>query len=452
MKTTITKAAIIGLCLQMMVFPGNVHETRANDRGSGGERFIPNTFFGTTTHVNREDRGGMQLLKWLNIRTVRLDFPLHVLAAQDGGHHFSGNFITESADLGAKLGLDQMALIGRPPSWMAGTHSRVFPNDQSVKAFEAFMYALANKYKGKVTNWEGPNEEHMPHWKERYVIMLKAFYQGVKRADPRNRVVLGTFDTSEVHSLDVAYRYGIKGHFDVLNTHPYTWPRLPEEGGYVRKIEELREVMKKHGDDKPIYVSEIGWNGVEPSMLEYLRSKYPMHKARSTTEEDQARALARLYLVSATIPSVERVYVFGLGNLSHGSAPYGRESESELDYLALCGSWVGGVRPKPAFFSLRTVIKTIGETTYKGRIDMGSRIWALVFQRDSKAIVALWSLDDGVTMVLEDASMIDSIISMVGTPMPVSDRLPLSGRPIYLHVPVEALDRVKKQIREAKLP
>ena len=455
MKTGIIRTVIMSLCLQMIVLSDYVPQASAAPKPAGadrrGERFIPNTFFGVTTHINSEQRGCLKMLKLLNIRTVRLDFPLRVVAAEDGGHHFSGNFVTDSADLGASLNLDQMALIGRPPAWMAARTSRVFPNDQSVEAFEEFMYALATHYKGKITNWEGPNEEHMPNWGPRYVTMLKALYRGIKRADPKNVVILGTFDTSESASLDEAYRHGIKGYFDVLNTHPYTWPKLPEEGGYLDRIEELREVMKKYGDDKPIWVTEIGWNGVEPSMLEHLRSKYPIHKARSITEEDQARALARLYLISTSIPSVERVYFFGLGHTDGSSADYGEESESELEYMSLYQRWAGGVRPKPAFFSLRTVIKMIGETNYKGRIEVGSRIWALKFQRASEAIVAIWSLDEDVTMTLKDTSVIQSITSMVGTPMLVSDELRLSGRPIYLKVAAKNLAQLEKEIQGAKL-
>ena len=150
--------------------------------------------------------------------------------------------------------------------------------------------------------------------------MLQAFYRGVKRADPNNIVVVGTFDTSESGGLQTAYQHGIKDYFDVLNTHPYTWRDLPEEGGYVGKIEAVRNVMNQYGDDKPIWVTEIGWNGVEfstydgTSMLKYLCQTYPLHNARSTSEEDQARAYARLYLVSTSVPAVERVYFFGMGD------------------------------------------------------------------------------------------------------------------------------------------
>ena len=321
-------------------------------------------------------------------------------------------------------------------------------HDQSIKAFEAFMYALATHYKGKIRNWEGPNEEHMADWGPRYGIMQKTFYRAVKRADPENVVILGTFDTVEAASLDEAYQYGIKGYFDVMNTHPYTWPKLPEEGGYIDKINALRDVMKKYGDDKPIWVSEIGWSGVAPSMLEYLRSKYPMHRARSISEEDQARALARLYLVSATMPFVERVYMFNMGK----GKDHTKESADEIAYMPVFSDWAGGMtRPKPAFFSLKTVIEMLNESTYREKIDVGSRVWAPVFERGSEGIVALWSLDDDVTMALADASKITGIISMAGSQMLVGETLHLSGSPIYLKTRAKDLDQLKTHIREAVL-
>ncbi len=127
---------MVSMCLEMIVLSGHVPQANAVPNPAGadqrGERFIPNTFFGVTTHVNRE--GSMRGIKWLNMRTVRLDFPMRILQAADGGHQFSGNFVTDSADLGAKLNLDQMALIGHVP--------RTFPDDQSVKAFEENIEAF----------------------------------------------------------------------------------------------------------------------------------------------------------------------------------------------------------------------------------------------------------------------------------------------------------------------
>ena len=128
----------------------------------------------------------------------------------------------------------------------------------------------------------------MAVWRERFVPFLRAYYRGVKRADPQNKVVLCGFAGVEHLHLDAVYRLGGKDFFDILGAHPYTRPAMPEDGGYLERIRAIREVMVKYGDRKPLWVDEIGWNGVEPSMLEYLRTKFDGHRSCAVTEEDQA--------------------------------------------------------------------------------------------------------------------------------------------------------------------
>ncbi len=171
-------------------------------------------------------------------------------------------------------------------------------------------------------------------------------------------------------------------------------------------------------------------------------------------EEDQARAYARLYLVSTSVPAVERVYFFGMGDLVMNGPLWGQPCHDEVNYMELVGRSEDNtqLRPKPALDSLRTVVKMISETTYKGRIELdSSQIWALKYQRDSEAIVALWSLDEDVTLPLQDASVIESVTSMVGDPILLSDdELQLSGRPIYVKVAAENLASLQGQL--APLP
>ena len=79
-RDPVTTVTVI-LCLQMMVLSGYVPQA------SGAQRddwFIPDTFFGSTTHVNRETTGAMELLGDLNMRTVRVNFPLSALAPAGG--------------------------------------------------------------------------------------------------------------------------------------------------------------------------------------------------------------------------------------------------------------------------------------------------------------------------------------------------------------------------------
>jgi len=412
-----------------------------------GSRFIPNSFFGTTTHVNGEP--AIELLDDLRVPNVRVDFAWVGLEPAPGQYNFpSDSWIIESADLGVKHGLDQLVVLTRPPQWAVGENG-TFPNDESVQALEECMYQIAARYKGKIRHWQAMNEPNMAVWGERYIVFLKAFHDGVKRADPANQVVLCGFAGVEHTHLDAVYRLGGKDYFDIIASHAYTRPRLPEGGGYLEKIRAMHDVMTKYGDRKPLWVTEIGWNGVEPSMLEYLREKYPGHRSYAVTEEEQARGLARLYLLSATVPWVERVYFFHL----HQESPYTEVMEPVDYYMGLFTPWRdGNVRPKDAYFAVKTVVQVLSEATYKERLDLGARVWGLVFERGGEATVALWSLDDGVTMTLGDASMIRSATSMVGTPVLVRDgQLPLSGRPIYVTTDSASVERLKSEIEAAEV-
>ncbi|MBN2293784.1 MAG: hypothetical protein JXM70_15255, partial [Pirellulales bacterium] len=409
-----------------------------------GPRTIPDTFFGTTTHVNNEDMAG--LLKDLQVPCVRIDFPWAGLEPGPGQYNMDPNlWILKSADLGVKHALDQLVVLTTPPAWAVGEDG-TYPNKKSEKALEDFMFQIASKYKGKIRHWQASNEPNIAIWRERFIAFLKAYHRGVKRADPQNKVVLCGFAGVEHEHLDAVYRLGGKPYFDILGAHSYTRPAMPESG-YTMRLKAIRDVMRKYGDDKPVWVDEIGWNGVEPSMLSYLRSKFDYHRQYSGTEEEQARYLARVYLISATIPWVERVYFFHL----HQEAAYTEVSANADHYMGLFTPWRDGqIRPKDAYFAVKQVIKVLRGSAFKERIETPTRIWALHFERGDEAIVALWSLDDGNAMILGDTSMITAVESMVGTPVLVEKGLlPLGGRPIYLKAALKDVEKLKEQIRKA---
>ncbi|MBN2311998.1 MAG: hypothetical protein JXR94_23675 [Candidatus Hydrogenedentes bacterium] len=424
---------------------GDADSSAAWDAMLNRERFIPNTFFGTTTHVNNEFAN--RLLDDLNMHAVRIDFRYEGLEPAPGQYSFAPDmWMIRSADLGLEAGLDQLVVLTAPPKWIQ-TEKGTFPSDEHIAVFEEFVYQIASKYKGTIRYWQAMNEPNMGLWKARFIVFLKAFHSGVKRADPANQVVLcGLAGIAPAH-LDAIYRLGGKEYFDVLAAHAYTRPALPEDGDYIGKIRALHDVMVKYGDAKPLWVTEVGWNGVEPCMLPYLRSTSADHRNLSCSEEDQARGLARVYLISATIPWIERVYFFHL----HQEAPYTSVMEPADLYMGLFTPWLEGqVRPKDAYFAVKTVIEMMSESTFKGRINTDPRVWALVFERGDEATVALWALDDGIEVRLSDASVIESVTSMVGTPVLMDEnRLALSGRPIYLKLKASECERLSGQIAAA---
>ena len=180
-------------------------------------------------------------------------------------------------------------------------------------------------------------------------------------------------------------------------------------------------------------------------MLEYLRTRFDGHRTYAVTEEDQARGLARTYLIAATVPWIERVYFFHL----HQEAAYTDVNEQVDYYMGLFTPWrKGQIRPKDAYFAVKTVIELLSGSTYQDRIETPPRVWALHFERGDEATIALWSLDDGVVMKSDDLSAVTSITSMVGTPVLITkDSLTLSGRPLYLKTDRVITDRIVQQIR-----
>jgi len=416
-----------------------------------GPRFVANSFFGLVTHGMT--RGAMlAAMEDLNIRAARVDFIHAHLEPVPGIYSLEPeNQIINHAAVGLAAGVDQLPILHPPPYVLPRSYSNFQDvGDRSNSLAEEYAFALATKFKGKIQNWQIGNEPNMQVWKQRYVDYLKACYRGIKRGDPNNRVVLAGFAGSEDENLEAVYRLGGKGFFDVIASHSYTRPRLPEPGGFLTRIKGLCDVMKKYGDDKPIWVTEVGWNGVEPSMLQYLRTKYPHHRDYSCSEEDQARGLARLYLISATVPRIERVYFMNLFQVARYAEHHWEDADA---YIGILGPATGiGHRPKEAYFAYKTVVNMINESNYVQRLDTGPRIWALAFKRTESAMIALWSLDDNVTVTLSDASMIKSVTSMVGTPIQLSpNKLQLSGRPIYVATSPADLASLKTQIAQAQV-
>ena len=409
-----------------------------------GPRLISNDFFATTTHG--VDENIVAALRALNIPGARIDAMCHVEEPAPGQRRLTMyGWCVDNADRGTAAGIDLLPIL-HPPSLAFDQ-----PGEKTNQLVEQYAFETASRYRGRIRAWQIGNEPNMAAWRERYVEYLKACYRGIKRGDPEARVVLAGFAGMEPLHLEAVYRYGGKGHFDVIASHSYTRPRLPEIGGYLGKIRGLYEVMKRHGDDKPLFVTEMGWNGVEPSMLEYLRAKNAGFRAYAGTEEDQARGLARLYLLSATVLWIERVYFFHLFQ----EAAYTDHHHENVDwYMGLIGpgEFPGQHRTKDAYYAVKTVVAMLNEAQYVKRLDLGDDIWALVFQRGDESFIALWSLNDEVTVNLRDPSMIAGTTSMVGTPVRVSTDAPLqvTGRPVYVAAQPERIGELETALLEGE--
>jgi hypothetical protein len=161
--------------------------------------------------------------------------------------------------------------------------------------FAEFVAAVASRYKGRIHAYQIWNEPNLAReWGKKrpdpagYARMLKMSYDAIKGIDPEAVVITagmaptGT-DTNEAmpdikfyDEMYKAMKSDSDGYFDMLGAHAAGFAAAPEvspdetaatEDPYggerffaFRHVEDVREVMVKHGDqDKRIAILEFGW-------------------------------------------------------------------------------------------------------------------------------------------------------------------------------------------------
>ena len=178
-------------------------------------------------------------------------------------------------------GMRILVTISDSPAW-ARPHSPEAstanpPTD--LAAYRAFVNELTRHFAALgVDAYEVWNEPNLhAFWNSPdpagYVRLLKVAYSAIKAADPDAAVVAGSLapvrrDGSPEHFLERMYAAGAKGHFDVLSVHvfPFGNPRWCERRGRVPRtlknvcfVEHYRDVQRRFGDSRPIWITEFGY-------------------------------------------------------------------------------------------------------------------------------------------------------------------------------------------------
>lgn len=189
-----------------------------------------------------------------------------------------------------------LARLGSPtPAWALpdGTTLAYGP-PADIQDFVDFAVILATRYKGRITHYQIWNEPNLyPEWGDRlidpqaYTDLLCRTHDALKAVDPNIVIHTGaigpTIDLSGRDAFDMLflqrmYDFGAGDCFDVLSAQGYglfsgpTDRRLRPFTMNFGRHEWLRDMMVANGDaDKPIWISEAGWNPVpnDPSIIGY---------------------------------------------------------------------------------------------------------------------------------------------------------------------------------------
>lgn len=236
-----------------------------------------------------------------------------------------------------QIGVNTMITVVRSPSWASGSLDPYSP-PTSAEDYAAFMTKISRTFAGEVEVFEIWNEEDEGlFWAgsvsaARYAELLKAAYPAVKAVDPSIKVAFGPTTGNNYEYLEQAYAAGAKGSFDAVSVHtdtacnirsPYEMYR---ENGRIGRFSflgyrEVRATMLANGDDKPIYMSELGWS-TTTTWCE--RGEWAGKKAAGVSEAKQAAFLHQAYHCLQDDPYVELALWFSSKDLTVADTEVGR--------------------------------------------------------------------------------------------------------------------------------
>jgi hypothetical protein len=254
---------------------------------------------------------------------------------------------------GTKVILD---VVGTP-QWETGSSNSALP-PRNPEDYARFAGAMAKRFAGRVAAWEIWNEEDASLWwasgpePAAYAALLKATYPAIKTVDANAKVVLGGLTGNDYEYLEQLYNDGAKGSFDAVAVHtdticdvesPY---EILRNGGNDQRINRwaflgyrtVHEVMQAHGDNSPIWMTELGWS---TSSQVCNSGAFAGQKPGGVSPEQQATFLAQAYHCLAQDPYVQVGIWFGLEETEPFGSPRG--SYGLLD---------SNLVPKPAYAAL----------------------------------------------------------------------------------------------------
>jgi hypothetical protein len=379
----------------------------------------------------------LSALQQAGVHHARADLTWSIVEPSRGALDFS--WYHSKVDGYSSAGVETLPILCYGNPWANATPrtSDHYPPDDPHD-FAAFAGAAAAEFALPV--YEVWNEENLgfTFWQPReqpdaYGTLLADAATKIRAADPAALVMLGgLFDLDEINLdaetfLQLAYRAhpALGKSYDILAVHPYpTYPPhvAPEldddangEVAEARMIARLRAVLAYWGDDpaRPIWVTELGW---------------PTYGA--VDEERQARWLVRSALLLAGA-GVERVFWY---TLFDGPNPTAYPPEDAFGLFHNDDP----PTPKLAWTALSTLLSLAGPLAVTADVSdqlAGAPPDARAYQlTGARTITVVWRSDDDAapTMVTVPVTGAVQVVDMLGTQLPASPTVPLSGRPVYV--------------------
>jgi hypothetical protein len=274
---------------------------------------------------------------WRMLEQNRGQFTPYILAGYD--------------DLATRMkaaGIPVYLVVVQTPAWAGAADS-----PPPVGAYADFMRRLSEHFRGRIMGyevWNEPNEGVF--WQggaspAAYTALLKAAHSAVKSGDPAAKVGVGGLIGNDYQYVEKLYQSGAKGSFDFVGLHTdgacnREDPReaARDADGRISRwsftgYREVHATMLDHGDDLPIWMSELGWS--------VTTAKCPTDSSQNAgvTRDQQALYLTHAYACLANDPYVENASWFSLQDF---------DKTESLGYRYGLYDFNGSARPSLAAF------------------------------------------------------------------------------------------------------
>lgn len=170
-----------------------------------------------------------------------------------------------------------LIVVTSSPGWASTTGLAGGP-PAGAAPYARFVGMIAARLRGTVAAYEIWNEPDIPKFwggppdPASYTRLLRAAHDAVKSADPDVDVLFGALTGNHYRFLEQAYRRGARGSFDAVGVHTdipcETRPPEVFVRDRNRKVSRwsflgyrsVRRVMLAHSDERPIWMTELGWS------------------------------------------------------------------------------------------------------------------------------------------------------------------------------------------------
>jgi nuclear transport factor 2 (NTF2) superfamily protein len=223
-------------------------------------------------------------------------------------------FTDRLVGIAARRRLPLMPVLLGAPAWATDDPNRPVYVPRDPAQFARFAGMLVRRYGPGGSFWsEHPSIARLPirswqiwnevsnswywdsTWRTAYPRLLRAGYDAIKAVDPQAHVLMSGLNTGESgpswQVLEVLYEQldaqRLGRPFDQVAAHIYT-RRVPDA---AKVVEETRKVMERHGDDRPIRVTELAWPAARGRLRDERGHKREFFAA--TTDRGMAKRLVR---------------------------------------------------------------------------------------------------------------------------------------------------------------